>query len=173
MISRPRRCLYDRSMKTAKGGRDGQGGVNCNDRAASFRFFLDFDKNASQMDPTIESVSRTPVGPTRPGTAFRFSQRIFGRMRDTTTTFTSIEPNRKIEIAARFGPLRPRGAFTFDEGNQGTTVTVRVSPNPVGPFKFLAPLFARVAQKIWTERFARIKTALESSPRSAALHRAG
>jgi uncharacterized membrane protein len=133
-----------------------------------FGFFLDFDKNAAQMDPSIESVSRTPAGRTRSGTAFRFSQRIFGKMRDTITTFTSIESNRRIEIAASFGPLRPRGAFTFAEGNRRATVTVRVNPNPVGPFKLLAPLFARVAQKIWRERFARIKTALESSPQSAA-----
>jgi hypothetical protein len=134
-----------------------------------FGFFLDFDKNAAQMDPSIESVSRTPAGPTRPGTTFRFNQRIFGKMRDTITTFTSIESNRKIEIAASFGPLRPRGAFTFAEGNRRATVTVRVNPNPVGPFKLLAPLFARVAQRIWRERFARIKTALESSPERAAL----
>jgi hypothetical protein len=129
-----------------------------------FGFFLDFDRNASQMDPSIESVSRTPAGPTRSGTAFRFSQRIFGKMRDTITTFTSIEPNRRIEIAASFGPVRPKGAFSFTEGSQGTTVTVRVNPDPVGPFKLLAPLFDRVAQKIWTERFARIKSALESAP---------
>jgi hypothetical protein len=135
-----------------------------------FGFFLDFDKNAAQMDPSIKSVSRTPAGPTRSGTAFRFSQKIFGKMRDTITTFTSIEPNRKIEIAASFGPLRPRGAFTFAERNRGTTVTVLVNPNPVGPFKLLAPLFARVAQKIWRERFVRIKTALESSSQSAALY---
>jgi uncharacterized protein YndB with AHSA1/START domain len=136
-----------------------------------FGFFIDFDKNARQMDPTIESVMRTPMGPTRPGTAFRFSQQILGRMRDTTTTFTSIEPNRKIEIAASFGPLRPKGAFTFNEGNRSTTVTVRVNPDPVGPFKLLAPFFARVAQKIWAQRFARIKAALESSPRSGDFQR--
>jgi uncharacterized protein YndB with AHSA1/START domain len=85
-----------------------------------FDFFLAFDKNASLMDPSIEAVARTPQGPTRPGTAFRFSQRVLGKMRDTTTTFTSIEPNRRIEIAASFGPLRPRGAFTFAEVNRDT-----------------------------------------------------
>jgi hypothetical protein len=76
----------------------------------------------------------------------------------------SLEPNRKIEIAASFGPLRPRGAFTFAEASQDTTVTLRVNPNPVGPFKLLAPLFARVAQKVWSERFMRIKASLESAP---------
>jgi uncharacterized protein YndB with AHSA1/START domain len=134
-----------------------------------FGFFLAFDKNAPHMDPSIESVSRTPAGPTRPGTAFRFSQKILGKMRDTVTTFTSIEPNRRIEIAARFGPLRPRGAFTFVEGNRGTTVTVRVNPSPVGLFKLLAPLFARIARKIWAERFERIKAVLESTARDVAV----
>jgi hypothetical protein len=132
--------------------------------AEVFAFFLDFDKNAAQMDPSIESVSKTPAGSTRSGTTFRFSQRILGKMRDTITIFTSIELNRNIEIASSFGPLRPRGSFSFTEGRQGTTVTVRVNPNPTGPFKLLAPLFDRVAQKIWAERFTRIKTALESEP---------
>jgi uncharacterized protein YndB with AHSA1/START domain len=128
-----------------------------------FRFFLDLDKNGSHMDPSIESVVKTPLGPTRPGTAFRIRQRILGKVRDTTTTFMSLEPNRKIEIAASFGPLRPKGASVFDEGNRGTTVAVRVNPNPIGPFKLLTPLFARVVRKVWGERLARIKAVLEST----------
>jgi uncharacterized protein YndB with AHSA1/START domain len=128
-----------------------------------FRFFLELDKNGPQMDPSIESVVKTPAGPTRPGTAFRFRQRILGKARDTTTMFTALEPNRKIEIAASFGPLRPKGAFVFDEESRGTTVAVRMNPNPVGPFKLLAPLFARVVRKVWNERFGRIKTLLEST----------
>ncbi len=105
-----------------------------------FRFFLDLDKNGSHMDPSIESVVKTSLGPTRPGIIFRFRQRILGKVRDTTTTFTSLEPNRKIEIAASFGPLRPNGAISFAEGNQGTTVpicwkwlpTVRPQSNTIG-----------------------------------------
>jgi uncharacterized membrane protein len=136
-----------------------------------FRFFLDLDKNARLTDPNVESVVKTPEGPTRPGTTFRFRQKALGKVRETTTTFTSLEPNRKIEMEARLGPLRPKGTITFDQANEGTTVVVRLSPNPVGPLKLLSPIFARIGQKVWDKRLARLKAALESSARDAAVYR--
>ena len=127
-----------------------------------FRFFLDLDINARETDPDVESILKTPEGPTRPGTTFHFRQKALGKIRETTTTFTSIEPNRKIEMEARLGPLRPRGAITFHQTNLGTAVAVRLNPNPVGPLKLLSPVFARIGQKVWDKRLARLKGALES-----------
>jgi hypothetical protein len=89
-------------------------------------------------------------------------------MRETTTTFVSLELNRKIEIEATLGPLRPKGAIIFDQIPGGTTVVVRLKPNPVGPLKLLSPVFAQIGQKVWNTRLARLKAALESSPRDAA-----
>ncbi len=83
-------------------------------------------------------------------------------MRETTTTFTSLDPNRKIEVEARIGPLRPKGVMTFGQAEGGTTVMVRLDPNPVGPFKLISPLFTRFGRKVWDERLARIKAALEA-----------
>ena len=139
--------------------------------AEVFRFFLDLDKNAHMTDPHVESVVKTPEGPTGPGTTFRFRQKALGKMRETTTTFISLESNRKIEMEARLGPLRPKGIITFDQANGGTTVVIRLSPNPVGPLKLLSPVFARIGQKVWDRRLARLKAALESSPRDAPVHR--
>ena len=139
--------------------------------AEIFRFFLDLDKNARITDPNVESVVKTPDGPTGPGTTFRFRQKALGKVRETTTTFISLEPNRKIEMEARLGPLRPKGTITFDQANPGTTVVVRLSPNPVGPLKLLSPVFARIGQKVWNKRLARLKAALESSAADAAIYR--
>jgi len=139
--------------------------------AEIFRFFLDLDKNARITDPNVESVVKTPDGPTGPGTTFRFRQKALGKVRETTTTFISLEPNRKIEMEARSGPLRPKGTITFDQANPGTTVVVRLSPNPVGPLKLLSPVFARIGQKVWNKRLARLKAALESSAPDAAIYR--
>jgi uncharacterized membrane protein len=133
-----------------------------------FRFFLDLDKNAPKTEPDLASVVKTPDGPTRPGTTFRFRQKALGKMRETTTTFVSLELNRKIEIEATLGPLRPKGAIIFDQIPGGTTVVVRLKPNPVGPLKLLSPVFAQIGQKVWNTRLARLKAALESSPRDAA-----
>ena len=135
-----------------------------------FRFFLDLDKSVTKTDPNVDSVVRTPEGPTGPGTTFHFRHKALGKIRHSTTTFISVELNRKIEMEARLGPLRPKGAITFDQTNRGTTVSVRLNPNPAGPLKLLSPVFARIGQKVWNERLARIKAALESSPRTAADH---
>ena len=134
-----------------------------------FRFFLDLDKNAHLTDPNVESVVKTPEGPTGPGTTFRFRQKAFGKMRETTTTFISLEPNRRIELAATLGPLRPKGAITFDQAGGNTTVVVTLRPNAIGPLKLLDSVFSRIGQKFWNERLARLKTALESSTPDAAV----
>lgn len=129
-----------------------------------FGFFLDLDKNAPKTDPTVESVVKTPEGRTEAGTTFHFRQRALGKIRATTTTFLSIEPNRQIAIEARLGPLRPKGTITFDRTSGGATVTVRLDPNPVAPLKLLSPVFARIGQKVWDRRLARVRAAMESSP---------
>ncbi len=53
-----------------------------------FRFFLGLDTNARKTDPDVESIMKTPEGPTRPGTTFHFRQKALGKIRETTTTFT-------------------------------------------------------------------------------------
>jgi hypothetical membrane protein len=41
-------------------------------------------------------------------------------------------------------------------------VAVLLNPNPVGPLKLLSPVVARIGQRVWDNRLARVKTALES-----------
>jgi len=129
-----------------------------------FCFFLDLDKNAPKTDPNVESIVKTPEGRTEAGTTFHFRQKALGKIRATTTTFVSIEPNRQIAIEARLGPLRPKGTITFDRTSRGATVAVRLDPNPVAPLNLLSPIFARIGRKVWDRRLARVKAALESSP---------
>ena len=124
-----------------------------------YRFFLDLDKNAS--DPGVESVVKTPQGPTAQGTTFRFRHR--GRPRETTTRFTSLEANRKIQFDGHVGPLRPKGAFSFQPTDGATTLTVHVDANPIGLLKLLTPLINRKGQEVWDNRLARIKAALEAA----------
>ena len=63
------------------------------------------------------------------------------------------------------GRLVPRGDWLY-QTNLGTTVTVRLNPNPIGPLKLLSPVFARIAERVWDRRLARLKDALERSPES-------
>ena len=129
-----------------------------------FGYFLHLDRYAPETDPRVESVIKEPTGPTAPGTTFRFRQKTFGKVRETRTRFTSLEPNGRIAFEGEVGPLRPKGIFTFEETDGGTRLNVRIdATNPIGPFKPLAPLFARIGQKVWDDRLGRIGAVLEAS----------
>jgi uncharacterized protein YndB with AHSA1/START domain len=128
-----------------------------------FEFLLDLEKTIRSVDPDVESVEKTPEGPIGAGTTFRVRRRARGRAGEFTR-YTAIEPNRKIEFEARFGPVAPTGSLTFEQANAGTKVTFRGEPNPVGMFKLLSPLVVRKGQRAWDVRLARIKSILETSP---------
>jgi hypothetical protein len=127
-----------------------------------FAFFLALDETAPKTDPSVGSVVKTPDGPVGPGTTFRFRQQNLGKMRETATRFTAIEPNRKIEFEAEIGPMRPKCDLTFEQTNAGTRVTFRGDSNPLGLFKLLSPVFNRRGERVWSQRLARVKSVLET-----------
>jgi uncharacterized protein YndB with AHSA1/START domain len=128
-----------------------------------FRFFLALDENAPKVDPSAGSVVKSPEGPAGPGTTFRFREQAVGKVRETTTRFTGVEPNQRIEFEAEIGPMRPKCDLTFEQADGGTKVTFRGDSSPVGPLKWLKPVFNRKWQQVWSQRLARVKTVLEAS----------
>jgi uncharacterized protein YndB with AHSA1/START domain len=128
-----------------------------------FGFFLALDENAPKVDPSAGSVVKSPEGPAGPGTTFRFRQQTLGKVRETTTRFMGVEPNKKIEFEAEIGPMRPKASLTFEQADGGTRVTFRGDSNPIGPLKLLNPVFNRKGQQVWGQRLARVKTVLEGS----------
>ena len=122
-----------------------------------FQFVLDLDQHPS--DPGVESVVKSPNGPTGPGTTLRFTH---AKGKETTMRFTAVEPGRRIGFEGKVGPLKPAGDFNFAQANGQTRLMVRVAPNPAGPLKLLFPLVNRIGQRVWDKRLARIKAALEA-----------
>ena len=136
-----------------------------------FGYFLDLDRHAPETDPRVESVIKEPAGPTGPGTTFRFRQKAFGKVRDTSTRFTALEPNRRIAFEGKVGPLRPKGVFTFEESDGGTTLNVRIDDtDPITPLRPLATLFVRIGQKVWDDRLVGIAALLEASRQPTQTH---
>jgi len=128
-----------------------------------FGFFLALDENAPRVDPSAGSVVKSPEGPAGPGTTFRFRQHTLGKVRETTTRFTGVEPNRKLEFEAEIGPMRPKASLTFEQTDGGTRVTFQGDSNPPGLLKWLNPVLNRKGQQVWGQRLARVKTVLEAS----------
>ena|SRR5215203_35456 len=130
-----------------------------------FRFLLDLETALPAVDRDVAAVERTPPGSIGVGTTFavrRTGHQPFGRgPRRDTIRYTAVEPNRRIAFVGRFGPIAPTAQLTFAPTNGGTRVLFRGTPNPVGPLRLLTPLLARVGQRMWHQRLARIKTLLE------------
>jgi uncharacterized protein YndB with AHSA1/START domain len=122
-----------------------------------FQFLLDLDQHPT--DPGVESVAKFPTGPTGPGTTLRFTH---AKGRQTTMRFTAVEPSRRIGFEGQVGPLKPAGAFNLAPTDGQARLTVQLAPNPSGPLKLLTPLVNRIGQRVWDQRLAHIKTALEA-----------
>lgn len=131
-----------------------------------FDFFLAPDVTAGVVDPSVESVTREPPGPTAPGTTFRFRQRALGSVRETSTRFTEIDRHRRVAFEGRIGPVRPACTISFAATPGGTTVTFAGRSRPVGPLRVLSGRFDRIGQRAWDQRLARIRTILEGGERS-------
>jgi hypothetical protein len=131
-------------------------------REEVFGYFLALDENVPRTNPDVEWVVKTSGGPTGIGTTFRSRGKSLGKVRETTMRFTGVVPNEEIRFEAEVGPMRPTGVFAFDQTDGGTRVTFRGDPNPVGVFKAATPIFVLIGRRVWRERLARAKAALEA-----------
>jgi uncharacterized protein YndB with AHSA1/START domain len=125
-----------------------------------YDYFANPDKYVAQNTPDIESVDRLTPGPTAPGSTFRFRHSA-GPFRESTSRYTVVDPNREVQFDGVVGPLRPWARLTFEATDGGTAVVFTGKANPVGAMKLLSPLASRRGRRLWTERLAKAKAALE------------
>jgi hypothetical protein len=127
-----------------------------------YGFFLDLERNIVRTDPRVESVVKTTEGPIGAGTIFRIRQPVMGKVREQTMRVTAIDPNRRIDMDAAFGPVRPSFSLIFERIASGTRVTYRGDSRPIGPFKLVSFLMDRIGQGNWDRRLKLIKAVLEA-----------
>jgi hypothetical protein len=130
---------------------------------AVYGFFLDLERSIARTDPKVDSVVKTSDGPIGPGTTFRIRQPVLGRPRDQVLRVLSLDPDRRIDMEAAFGPVRPRFSLTFEPTTEGTRVSFRGDSRPVGPFKLVPFLMDRIGQRNWDRRLRLMKADLEAS----------
>jgi hypothetical protein len=73
----------------------------------------------------------------------------------------AVDPNRRIDFEARFGPVQPRFSLTFEPAATGTRVTFRGDSRPVGPLRLFPSLADRIGERNWRRRLRLTKMALE------------
>jgi uncharacterized protein YndB with AHSA1/START domain len=128
-----------------------------------FGFFMDLERTIVATDPKVQSVVKTTEGSPGPGTTYLLRQPVMGRVREQRMGITAVDPNRRIDMEARFGPVAPTFSLYFEPTKTGTRVTYRGESRPVGAFKLLAPLMDRIGARNWVRRLRLIKVALEGN----------
>jgi uncharacterized protein YndB with AHSA1/START domain len=126
-----------------------------------FAFFEDLENSVVRTDPVVRSVVRTTTGPIAAGSTYRFRQRAMGRVRDQEVHVLAVEPNRRIQLEAAFGPVRPVLDLLFEPTSHGSRLTVHGDSRPIGPFRLLTPLIDLVGERNWRRRLELIKARLE------------
>ncbi len=132
-----------------------------------YAFWLDLERSIVLTDTTVESVVKTTEGPVGAGTTFRLRQPVMGKVREQTMRVTAVDPNRRIDMEAAFGPVRPRFSLAFEPTADGTRLTFRGDSRPIGLLKLVPFLMDRIGQRNWDRRLSLIKAALESPGDSA------
>lgn len=126
-----------------------------------YAFFLDLDRSMTPTDHLVESVVKTPEGPVGAGTTFRIRQRSMGRVRDQMVRVLAVDPNRRIDFEAQFGPVRPLISLAFEPTATGTRVVFRGDSRPIGPLKLIPFLANRIGERNWRRRLRLTKIRLE------------
>lgn len=138
-----------------------------------YAFFLDLDRSMVPTDRMVRSVVKAPDGPVGAGTTFQIRERVLGRVRDQTVRVIAVDPNRRIDFEARFGPVQPHFTLTFEPTATGTRVILRGDSRPVGPLRLFPSLADWIGERNWRRRLRLTKMALESEATGLANNRTG
>ena len=128
---------------------------------AVYDYFANPDRDIARATPEIESVERLSPGPTAPGSTFRFVH-AGGPVRESTSRFTVVRPQRELQFDGVVGALRPRNKLTFEASDGATTVRFAGEGNPTGPLRLISPLVSMMGRRLWRERLAKAKAFLEA-----------
>lgn len=109
----------------------------------------------SEADPSSE-----PGGSWVLGSTWLVTVQFMGR-RQYVVQITGLEPNRRLEITTKTGPMKPIATYLFEPANGGTRFTRHVDLPVQGAFRIMKPLMGRNAQKRNASFVQNLKTLLE------------
>jgi hypothetical protein len=94
------------------------------------------------------------------GSTWIVSVQFMGR-REYLVQITGLEPNRRLEITTKTGPMRPIATYLFEPADGGTRFTRHVDIPLQGPFRIMKPLMGRGARKRNARFVQNLKNLLE------------
>lgn len=113
-----------------------------------FEFATDF-RNAPGRIRAIQKVEILTPGPTRVGTRFRETRRMFGRPATEELTVTAFEPGKRVALSATNCGCRYQSEFRFHEQAGRTLVEFEFPATPLSLLaKVLSVVFRPMLKKM-------------------------
>lgn len=101
-----------------------------------------------------------------PGTSWVLGERLlvtvkFMGRREYEVEVTGLEPDHRLEITTRTGPMKPVATYMFESVDENTRFTRQVDIPVEGPFRLLLPVMRRSTQKRNARFVQNLKAILE------------
>lgn len=125
--------------------------------------FIANPENHPQFETDFLEVKRLSAGVDGVGSAYRYKQKMLGRVIESRLVMTEYLPEQKITLEGDWvGPLKPQGSYLCAAVDGGTQVSLVVQPQLRGLIKVLEPLMAYMVQRREHTLLSNLKGLLES-----------
>ncbi len=132
-------------------------------RPAEVFAFLADPGNIPRWNYAISETRKASPGPVGVGSRYIQTRTVPSRSEETFD-ITEFEPERRLSISGRFGPLPARATYTLEADGEATRLTNAVDLRPTGLVRLAAPLATSRVKAAVAKNLARLKRVLESSP---------
>ncbi|NIP41855.1 MAG: hypothetical protein GWN00_21480, partial [Aliifodinibius sp.] len=120
----------------------------------------------NENDPTwmdeVKKVEKTSEGPIGIGSTFINYVEFMGRTFDDTHEVIEYEPNTKMTIVQRTGPVPFKARYLYQPDNEGTQFTMHIEAETKGFFKITAPLVRRQLKSQFEKNLSNLRKLLEN-----------
>lgn len=129
---------------------------------AVFTYSTNNENDPIWMDE-VKKVEKTSEGPIGVGSTFINYVDFMGRTFDDTHEVTEYEPNTKMTIVQRTGPVPFKAIYLYQPADEGTRFTMKIEAETKGFFKVASPLVRRQLKSQFEKNLSNLKTLLEKT----------
>jgi uncharacterized protein YndB with AHSA1/START domain len=125
-----------------------------------FAFSTNNENDPRWMDE-VKKVEKTSHGPLGVGSTFINYVEFMGRTFDDSHELIEYEPNKKMTIIQRTGPVPFKATYLYEASDPGTRFSMQIEAESKGSFKVAAPLVRRPLRTQFERNLRNLRTLLE------------
>lgn len=120
------------------------------------------NKNDPAWMEEVVNVRKTSDGPIGVGSTFVNYVEFLGRSFDDSHEIVDYEPNKRMTILQKTGPVPFKATYLTQPVEDGTRFSMHIEAEPGGFFKLASPLIRRQLQRQYEKNLANLKAILEN-----------